>query len=383
MCAPKNFVPGLLLAFLLCWRSDTVMSAGGPKSLPKLQREALQTIVHSTGMFLSGITGASAASSPKSPSSCTCKDPADKRTCTCGAGFLGLREQMDQYSQGEFYNPKNERIYDTSIKSFVPAHPEDHLPKALGDRSIIVFGEVHSNRCHHHAEFEVVRAMSHIRPPEEMAIGLECFYRQHQGALDDFVFGHRDMGQLKRDTNWKNTWGYDLNYYAKIFKFAAQNKVRLVGLNVPYQVVQLISANGFDQLEPSLRRLLPKMDLANLKHRQQFVEAIQSSSAGSHELAEKSMQKLYEAQTLWDEYMSETAARHVAKHPEQMLLVIAGVGHVLGRVGIPDRIKRRTGKDPFVIVPQQVSWSARTGLPDIAQPLTRQDADWAWYTEVF
>jgi hypothetical protein len=60
--------------------------------------------------------------------------------------------------------------------------------------------------------------------------------------------------------------------------------------------------------------------------------------------------------------------------------VIAGLGHVQGRVGLPDRIRKRTNKTPFVIVPQQVDW-LDNGLPDIERPLTFDDCDWAWYTE--
>jgi hypothetical protein len=68
-------------------------------------------------------------------------------------------------------------------------------------------------------------------------------------------------------------------------------------------------------------------------------------------------------------------------YPENMLVVIAGLGHVQGRVGIPDRISKRVqGKPPFVIVPQEVDW-LDNGLPDVERPLSYQDCDWAWYTE--
>ena len=58
--------------------------------------------------------------------------------------------------------------------------------------------------------------------------------------------------------------------------------------------------------------------------------------------------------------MAESAVMHARKNPLDTLVVIAGVGHVTGRVGIPDRIHRRMGggfdgrNAPFVIVPQQV-----------------------------
>ena len=81
--------------------------------------------------------------------------------------------------------------------------------------------------------------------------------------------------------------------------------------------------------------------------------------------------------------MSQSAADYIKKHPQTIVCVIAGLGHIVGRRGIPNRIKKRVrgDKDPFVIVPQQVDWSVETGLPDIDTPLSIEECDWAWYTE--
>ena len=172
--------------FVLCLVLAATLSLGGvvPRSFPKLQREALASLVKSSAAFAAaGVSGAATAAAVKATSgTCTCKK-GDKCTCAEEAGALALREQMDQISSKSFegYNPRNERIYNTKKKSFVPAHPEDYLSKELGGSNVVVIGEVHSNRCHHHAEFEMVRAL-HQRSKEGlgMAIGLECFYRQHQ-----------------------------------------------------------------------------------------------------------------------------------------------------------------------------------------------------------
>jgi uncharacterized iron-regulated protein len=130
-----------------------------------------------------------------------------------------------------------------------------------------------------------------------MAIGLECFYRQHQGALDRFVFSHQDMGTLKRETSWTQSWGYDLNYYAKIFNFAAQRQIRLVGLNVPYPVAKLVSQVGLDGIPPKLRTLLPPVDLSVKKHKDQFVQAM---SVGMHSanIDADALDRMYQTQTV-------------------------------------------------------------------------------------
>ena len=123
----------------------------------------------------------------------------------------------------------------------------------------------------------------------------------------------------------------------------------------------------------------------NKQHRQQFEDTMRSASLYSSHgvLKGASLQRLYETQCLWDEYMAESASYFINNNPDQTLVVIAGAGHVLGRTGLPDRIKKRlkTSMDPFVVVSEEVDWLADTGLPDIDLPLKQEDCDWAWYTQ--
>lgn len=304
-------------------------------------------------------------------------------SCRCvkckGSGAAGLLPAANA-AEIKWYNPERERIFDTLHKSYVPAmHPPESLANDLADKTIITVGEVHSNPIHHKVEFEVIRSLANIKSPETMAIGLECFYRQHQRALNRFVFMHQDMGILKTETNWDETWGYDLNYYAKIFNFAAKNKIRLIGLNVPIQVTKLVSAVGFEQLPGQIKKLMPEVDFNVESHLQYFVQSMRGSTHMSE--SSESFRRMYEAQTLWDEYMAESASNYIRQFPKSTLVVLAGLGHVIGRASIPDRIEKRVQSAPFVIVPQQVDWNENNGLPLIDQPLTQQDCDWAWYTQ--
>jgi hypothetical protein len=82
---------------------------------------------------------------------------------------------------------------------------------------------------------------------------------------------------------------------------------------------------------------------------------------------------------LTHENIAELLSLLFARNPSSKLCVIAGVGHVKGRLGIPNRITKRTGTIPFVIVPEQVDWLPDTGLPDIIAPLSENECDWAWY----
>ena len=283
-----------------------------------------------------------------------------------------------------WYDPRNERIFDTWKRSYLPPFAGRYLKKVLSNKQIVCVGEVHSNPCHHKLQFDVVKSLAQMVPSRKLAIGLECFYRQHQSALDRYIYLHKDFAMLKRETSWDYTWGFDINYYAKMFHFAALNEIRLIGLNVPVTVAELVFRGGLDSLPTSLRQLLPEMDLNDAEHKAQFLEAIKN--AGHHHQGDNSMvlQNMYEVQTLWDEYMAESASNYFKKSPPgSMLCVIAGLNHVAGRNGIPNRISRRVrpNPEPFVIVPKQVSWSDESGLPDIRSPPSVKECDWAWFTE--
>ena len=88
------------------------------------------------------------------------------------------------------------------------------------------------------------------------------------------------------------------------------------------------------------------------------------------------LQRSYEAMTLWDEYMAASIAGYVradrragagvggaANRGTERMVVLAGTGHVQGRVGMPDRFTRRTGLSTFTVVPLEATRKAGVGAP--------------------
>lgn len=220
-------------------------------SFPASNKDVISRIVHKT-MISAGIAAATGLSNSRAAEMiCSVCDSDNPTLCVC--------KPPPKFQA--WYNPYNQRIFDTSKMSFLPPHPEIYLEKVLAKKSIVVIGEVHSNPCHHRLEFDIVKSLSNIVGKKSLAIGLEAFYRQHQRALDGFIFLHKDFEKLQADTNWKEVWGFDLNYYAKIFNFAAQNEIRLVGLNCPQPLVDLVYNVGLEQLPQDLRRFLPEINL--------------------------------------------------------------------------------------------------------------------------
>jgi len=63
-------------------------------------------------------------------------------------------------------------------------------------------------------------------------------------------------------------------------------------------------------------------------------------------------------QLLWDEGMAERAARFLESHPDHLLVVLAGSGHLAWRSAIPQRLTRRLEADHAIVLN---SWQGEIG----------------------
>ncbi|KAA8495082.1 hypothetical protein FVE85_3323 [Porphyridium purpureum] len=295
---------------------------------------------------------------------------------------------------------EGERIFDTRIGSYLPIRAAmEHLPRYLrgntnpeladsavppssAQKRLLVIGEEHTHPLHHRMQLDVIKTLRQNAPTKPLAIGLEHFYRQHQGHLDDYVYGRIGLNKLKERTKWDEMWGHDFNFWLPIFAYARQHGIRLVGLNLPSKAVQIVAERGLDSVPEKLRSTFPEIDLSNQKHYNRFA----SNMMGVHaDVAGAYLKSYYEAYCLWEDYMADSASQFLQNAPgfkngQGQLVILAGAAHVEGRNGIPDRLSRRMGgEDVFTIVPKSVSFTSE-GLPHIQRPEKRDTSDWVWYT---
>mmetsp|Transcript_985 Transcript_985/g.2108 ORF Transcript_985/g.2108 Transcript_985/m.2108 type:complete len:423 (+) Transcript_985:1394-2662(+) len=273
-------------------------------------------------------------------------------------------------------------IFDTNVGSYLPARIADLLHHRFAmhmwDRRVVAFGEVHTCEPHHRAQLEMIKALYEFPDRQPLSIGLEHFFRQDQDLLDAFNAGDVSSEELRILSKWDTNFGFDYHLWKPIFDFAQQARVPLVGLNAPPEVVRWVAKHGLDELPHRISEDLPDIDLGDKYHRANF-ERMMGQMAMYHGFPDdKAMSRYYEVYTLWEEYMSETAARYLAKHPTERMIVLAGEGHVRGRRGLPERIRRRIGSQPFTVVPQMIAWLPEN-LPDVVYPPDWKEADWVWF----
>ncbi len=226
------------------------------------------------------------------------------------------------------------------------------LPASLAQWDVVCVGESHPDAAHHRVQLEVIKALHGEGP---VGIGLEMLWREQQPIVDRYLQGELDEPGFLEAVAWQTTWGYDWELYAPIFRYAKQNGLALFGLNARRDLVRSVGRKGLGGLSLAERLELPEIDLELPGHRELFLENL-GGAHGAH--GGEGFERMYQAMTLWDEFMAESAARFCRTTPGARLVVIAGSGHIEGRLGIPARIERRLGAPVGVVLPRAVDSGA-------------------------
>jgi uncharacterized iron-regulated protein len=212
---------------------------------------------------------------------------------------------------------------------------------AVASSDLVFFGEEHDDRAQHEYEAWLLATLYDAdagRHP--LLLGMEMFQRPFQQPLDDYVAGRIDEREMLRRTEYFTRWSFDYTFYAPLWRFCREHGIRVVALNADQAISRKTGREGISALTGDERsQVAADIDLNVPKHRERIVEMF---TGGAHKVPEDRLQKLYEAMTLWDETMAESAANALAAAgPGARMLVVAGSGHIKSGTGIPDRLARR------------------------------------------
>jgi uncharacterized iron-regulated protein len=187
---------------------------------------------------------------------------------------------------------------------------------------------------------------------------MEMFQRPFQQALDEYIEGKTDEKGFLRSSEYFSRWGFDYHLYGDILRFAREEKIPVVALNIKREIVDKVSRNGIDSLTEEEKRELPDgMDMADEEYRERLREVFEThESAGSRDFA-----NFYQSQIIWDEIMAQSIDEYLRKNPDRQMVVIAGSGHLAFKSGIPRRVFRRNGLDYAVLINDD---SVEAGIAD-------------------
>ncbi len=234
--------------------------------------------------------------------------------------------------------PGRDEILDTDTAVVETAHVAglDALLARLADKRVVYIGESHDHYEDHLNQLGIIRGLQ--ERGHDLAIGMEPFQQPFQPVLDAFVAGKIGEAELLRQTEYFERWRFDYRLYRPILRFAREQGIALVALNLAKEITDQAGDGGIASLSAEQMSQIPAdidRDDADYLERVKAVFAIHPKDEDA------SFERFLDVQLLWDEGMAERAAAYLREHPSKTLVVLAGSGHVAYGQGIPRRVARR------------------------------------------
>jgi len=222
---------------------------------------------------------------------------------------------------------------------------DDIIPE-LQKARVVYVGEAHTTFGHHLNQLEIIRRLHELDP--NIAIGMEFFQQPFQKYLDAYVAGTLEEKEMLRKTEYYSRWGYDYRHYQPILKYAQENGLPLIALNLPKEIIRKVAMNGMDALSEEEKAQIPtEIDDSDEAYRKRIKRVFAIHPHGD----KRTFDNFLQVQLLWDEGMAERTAHYLEQNPEKRMVVLAGIGHLEEGTGIPKRVTRRIPMESAVVLP--------------------------------
>lgn len=251
----------------------------------------------------------------------------------------------------------SDRIFDLRRGKEIP------ISRVLADLEeirIILVGERHNEKSHHRAQLYIIQMLH--ESGLALAIGLEMFRSDSQDALDQWLAGKMTEKDFKKV--YYDNWDFNWRLYNMIFKYAKEQKIPMVGLNVPREITQQVAHNGFKSLTEEQRGKLSDIICRVDREYIQYIKR----SFGAHGHGNLNFAYFCEAQLVWDNVMAINALEFLKANTNFTIIIIAGTGHTR-KPGIPVQIRKRS-KLPYAVFLPEIQGIIDSGT------ITTQDADY-------
>ena len=247
------------------------------------------------------------------------------------------------------------------------------LVAAVDASDALLVGEVHDDPIGHEVEHEIlmraaqrVGAVGADAPGRDVVLSLEMFEQDVQYILDEYLAGFITEDQFSKSARpWPR---YDTDYRGMV-EFARAHGLPVVAANAPRRYVNRVSREGaasLAELPESARRFLPPLPYPGPSddYRMQWNGVMsgpmtatcaqpddqalepgmpsppvhEPSGDASSGMGHGTMDRILQAQALWDAAMGHAIAGALEEHPGSLLVHYVGGFHVAYGTGIPERL---------------------------------------------
>lgn len=238
-------------------------------------------------------------------------------------------------------------IYDHKKDLIIDAKKLDtfqDIMKKAADYKTIFVGESHNEYAHHANQLAVIKYINDTK--KKTAIAMEMVQHKYFNILNDFIKGRITEKEMLDGIDYYNNWSFDYSLYAPIFKYARDNNIDIIPLNIERDVTSRVFQGQIDNLTKEQALALPEqMNILNDKYENKIKSIFEMHANSTNKFT-----NFYLSQNIWDEIMAKHLSDYRKINPDTVIIVICGNGHAGKNSGIPFRYKRLTGENSFVIM---------------------------------
>jgi uncharacterized iron-regulated protein len=238
--------------------------------------------------------------------------------------------------------------------------------KAVQPGDVLVVGEKHGFYPHHQNQSQVISILQDFG--HSVHLGFEHMDYTKQGALADYLNGSLSEPKFLKKIGWGKSQFSSCYEYTESVAFNGpfsvtpfscyRQQLWLPGLtsatalaiNLPRRITNKVFREGVGSLtSKELNLLPPNYELGNDLYFERF-KAVISGSGGSHgPISDEVLEKMFWAQSLWDETMAWKTLEFLQGRPSDVVVIIVGDFHAAYGGGLPDRLMARGASKVHVI----------------------------------
>jgi len=203
---------------------------------------------------------------------------------------------------------------------------------------VVLLGEHHDNQSHHDWQLRMLRALHQQRPA--LVMGLEMLPKVTQPKVDRFLRGETTIDVFLKEVEWSRYWSFSADYYVPLLKYAREQKIPVMALNVTREKVNDAVDRGWEfapvGMTPPAQPTRPY-----IRH---LVKSFQRHKFPGAELdmtvEGPAFRRFVQKQLLWDRAMAEGIDVQLsAAEPPSLVVAFIGSGHLMHGFGVPHQLQ--------------------------------------------
>ena len=144
---------------------------------------------------------------------------------------------------------------DTAVIDVAAVADIETLLERLADKRVVFVGESHDRYEDHLNQLAIIAGLQ--AQGKDLAIGMEFFQQPFQPHLDAFVAGEMSEADFLRQTEYFERWRFDYRLYRPILRFARDNRIPLVALNLEKEITDQVGDGGIASLSADQSSRIP------------------------------------------------------------------------------------------------------------------------------